>query len=373
MVTKFRTVFKARRSSERFLALFRSSKNPLSAYASGVRVDEAPLFHVYQAGCQELASQVMDDSDVDESFLARLRAAGKISPTQMNGVQLSMERAAGEGVQKLESSMTLLATAVSGAPFLGLLGTVWGVMDTFVGVAAAEAGAGLASMAPGVSSSLVTTVVALLVAIPAMFGYNFLAHSIKSTVVELDNFSAEFCGMLERHYVDHGRRAAGVAPVVETPRNRATRSSGHTLMLDRPSGGNRRMENSRRSDGKPSQPAEPVQPSLLDHVGDLDMASPAASEKGGGARRHVEQKPPREIRPPGLPVRTEVERPRATLEIVADPPANEAKVEAFEPMPERSYSSVADIIAEEKKKGAGLLLRTLRRAPRRREPRPAEL
>ena len=81
-----------------------------------------------------------------------------------------------------------------------------------MGVAASGAGAGLASMAPGVSSALVTTVVALLVAIPAMFGYNFLVHRIKSTVVELDNFSAELYGMLDRKYVDHGQRHSRPSP-----------------------------------------------------------------------------------------------------------------------------------------------------------------
>ena len=207
MVTKFRTVSRARRESSKFLALFRSSKDPLSAYANGATAEDAPLFHVYRSGCQELSCQVLGDDEVDESFMARIQSADRISPSQMNGVQLAMERAAGESVQKLESSMTILATAVSGAPFLGLLGTVWGVMDTFVGVAATNGGAGLASMAPGVSSALVTTVVALLVAIPAMFGYNFLAQSIKSTVVELDNFSAELCGMMDRYYVDHGQRS----------------------------------------------------------------------------------------------------------------------------------------------------------------------
>ena len=81
--------------------MFRSAKDPLSAYATGVRGDEAPLFHVYEAGCKELACQLMGESDLDESFHARVKASGRISPTQMNGVQMAMERAAGESVQIL--------------------------------------------------------------------------------------------------------------------------------------------------------------------------------------------------------------------------------------------------------------------------------
>ncbi len=364
MVTKFRTVLKARRASDRFLALFRSSKDPLSAYASGVRAEDAPLFRVYEAGSKELACQIMGEWEVDESFQARIRASGKMSPTQMEGVKLAMERAAGEGVQRLESSMTLLATAVSGAPFLGLLGTVWGVMDTFVGVAAAEVGAGLASMAPGVASALVTTVVALLVAIPAMFGYNFLAHCIKSTVVELDNFSAEFCGMLDRHYVDHGRRFVGTEERAAAPRSESSRSSAHALLLDRPSGVPR-AENARRSERRAPKPEDPSQPSLLDHVGELEMANGAAAPFDRG------------IRPVKSPSPSSAGRPE--LEILSPPPS-EAPVAARRDHSAvgrpavREHASVADIIAAEKQKGAGLLLRTLRRSsPKRREPQPAEL
>jgi biopolymer transport protein ExbB/TolQ len=94
---------------------------------------------------------------------------------------------------------------VSGAPFLGLLGTVWGVMDTFTGVA--EAGsANLTAMAPGVSGALITTVTALCVAIPAMFGYNFLVTSIRGMIVEMDNFAAELASKFEHKYVEHGTR-----------------------------------------------------------------------------------------------------------------------------------------------------------------------
>jgi biopolymer transport protein ExbB/TolQ len=123
----------------------------------------------------------------------------------MRAVNSAMERAVGETALKLESQMILLATAVSGAPFLGLLGTVWGVMDTFGGVA--ESGsANLAAMAPGVSAALITTVTGLLVAIPAMFGYNFLVTSIRAMIVEMDNFAAELASEFEHKYVDHGTR-----------------------------------------------------------------------------------------------------------------------------------------------------------------------
>ena len=156
---------------------------------------------------QTTLRSVLGSAELDETFRARLDIADKITPAQMHAVNAAMERAVGETALKLESQMILLATAVSGAPFLGLLGTVWGVMDTFTGVA--EAGsANLAAMAPGVSGALITTVTALCVAIPAMFGYNFLVTSIRGMVVEMDNFAAELASEFEHNYVEHGARVS---------------------------------------------------------------------------------------------------------------------------------------------------------------------
>jgi biopolymer transport protein ExbB/TolQ len=98
--------------------------------------------------------------------------------------------------------MIILATAVSGAPFIGLLGTVWGVMETFADVAKAGS-ASLAAMAPGVSAALITTVTGLLVAIPAMFGYNYLVTTVRGMIVGLDNFAAELTSAFEHRYVSH--------------------------------------------------------------------------------------------------------------------------------------------------------------------------
>src|SRR5260370_38388283 len=133
---------------------------------------------------------VLGGPEVDETFRAGLEIGEKISPAQMGAVNAAMERAVGETALSLESQMILLATAVSGSPFLGLLGTVWGVMDAFTGVA--EAGSpNLVAMAPGVSGALITTVVALCVAIPAIFGYNFLVTSIRGNTVGMNNFAAD--------------------------------------------------------------------------------------------------------------------------------------------------------------------------------------
>ncbi len=205
MWTKWRMIQRAQRRRDQFLDLFRTDRQPLRIYTDRLRFDGAPVFAVYKAGCRELTYQLLGASDVDETFRARLDSAQKISPAQMRVVTSAMERAVGETALKLESQMILLATAVSGAPFLGLLGTVWGVMDTFSDVAMAGS-ASLAAMAPGVSAALITTVTGLLVAIPAMFGYNFLVTTIRATIVQLDNFAAELASEFEHKFVDHSDR-----------------------------------------------------------------------------------------------------------------------------------------------------------------------
>jgi biopolymer transport protein TolQ len=205
MITKLRVVQFARRQNARFLAAFRQDRQPLRLFEKNARFTGSPVFNVYRAGCEEMAFQLLGSAEVDDTFRARLGIADRISPAQMGAVNAAMERAVGETALKLESQMILLATAVSGSPFLGLLGTVWGVMDAFTGVA--EAGSpSLASMAPGVSGALITTVTALCVAIPAMFGYNYLVTNIRAAIVEMDNFAAELGSEFEHKYVDHNTR-----------------------------------------------------------------------------------------------------------------------------------------------------------------------
>src|SRR3954465_7584183 len=205
MLTKLRVVRYAQSQNARFLAAFRQDRQPLRLFEKNARFTGSPVFNVYRAGCEEMAFQLLGSAEVDETFRARLGNAEKISPAQMGAVNAAMERAVGETALGLESQMILLASAVSGAPFLGLLGTVWGVMDTFSDVAVAGS-AQLATMAPGVSGALITTVMSLCVAIPAMFGYNFLVTNIRAMIVEMDNFAAELASEFEHKYVDHGSR-----------------------------------------------------------------------------------------------------------------------------------------------------------------------
>jgi biopolymer transport protein TolQ len=192
MITKMRVIRFARKQTLRFLEAFRQDRQPLRLYERNARFTGAPIFNVYRAGCEELAFHLLGSAEVDETFRARLGIADKISPAQMNAVRAAMERAVGETALELESQMILLAT---------------GVMDTFTDVAVAGS-PNLTTMAPGVSGALITTVTALCVAIPAMFGYNFLVTSIRGMIVQMDNFAAELASEFEHKYVEHNSRVA---------------------------------------------------------------------------------------------------------------------------------------------------------------------
>lgn len=202
MITKFASVRRIQTQTVRFLKRFRSGRMPLTLFLERKQAfPGSPSYAVYMAGCRELMYHLYGNAEPAEDDRAMMEVHDKISPVAMGAVRSAVEREVGEQALEMESKMTLLATAVSGAPFLGLLGTVWGVMDTFAEVGA-QGSADLTIMAPGVAGALVTTVTGLLVAIPAMFGYNWLVASLRSETVGLDNFAAELVAAFEHRYLD---------------------------------------------------------------------------------------------------------------------------------------------------------------------------
>jgi biopolymer transport protein TolQ len=115
---------------------------------------------------------------------------------RMGHVENALQRAVADQTLFYESKMVILGSIVTGAPFLGLLGTVWGVMDAF-GSVSLTGGASIQNLAPGVSGSLLTTVAGLLVAIPSVFGYNYLLSESKLRIIELENFASILADRIE--------------------------------------------------------------------------------------------------------------------------------------------------------------------------------
>jgi biopolymer transport protein TolQ len=195
MVSKAMQMRRAKRLNLFFDAEFRGQKQVLGIFDRRLEVSGCPMFAVYQEGCVELDARLKGDAA--ETGETRKRF---ISLKSMEHIKRTLEGAVARESLKLEAGLILLAIAVSGAPFLGLLGTVWGVMDTFAEVGQAGK-ADLPTMAPGVSAALVTTVAGLLVAIPSMFAYNWLVHTLRVRTVELDNFAQDLVSKMETEYL----------------------------------------------------------------------------------------------------------------------------------------------------------------------------
>jgi biopolymer transport protein ExbB/TolQ len=183
---------RAKKLNQFFTSEFKTQKGVLDMFDRRIQAEGCPLFAVYQSGSIELDARLKSNAGEARKKNVTLKA--------MEHVKRLMENAVAQESLKLESGLILLAIAVSGGPFLGLLGTVWGVMSTF-GHVAQQGSADLKTMAPGVAAALITTVAGLIVAIPSMFGYNWLVHNLRVLTVELDNFAQEMVSKMETEYL----------------------------------------------------------------------------------------------------------------------------------------------------------------------------
>ena len=218
IITKGRQLYRARKMTKKFFEGYRATRDPLELFRQKLEFDGAPAYELYMAGAEELAYHLKNNpvevatvkslapsadspgAGAETDVVAR-SIATKINRTSFETVQVCLERAASTESLSLEKGMIILSTAVAGGPFIGLFGTVWGVMETFSGIGRAGA-ASLTAMAPGVAAALLATVAGLSVAIPAMFAYNYMVTTIRGITQELDGFASEYATALEHKYVD---------------------------------------------------------------------------------------------------------------------------------------------------------------------------
>ena len=214
IITKFRQLHIARKAAKKFFAAYGATRDPLDIKKRGEEFDGAPAYALYERGAEEVQYHLKNNpvevaavvviqgvGEGNTDHLARAKTT-KISNAAFEAVKVVLEEAASAQAMSLEKGMIVLSTAVAGGPFIGLLGTVWGVMSTFAGIAASNS-ASLTAMAPGVAAALVATVTGLLVAIPAMFGYNFMVTTIRHITQELDGFATRYANQIEHAYVDN--------------------------------------------------------------------------------------------------------------------------------------------------------------------------
>jgi len=175
-----------RRESDQFLRIFRAPRgvaNPQALASAG-----SPFASVYSAGYRELQSQVT---------VGNPQPTGRLK--SLSAVTVSMQLASAEEVRRVEKGMSWLATTGSVTPFIGLFGTVWGIIDAFSGLGSAGA-ASLRAVAPGIAEALVTTAAGLFAAIPAVIFYNQFLQNIRDLAQRLDTFSLEVAAQIEKAF-----------------------------------------------------------------------------------------------------------------------------------------------------------------------------
>lgn len=182
------TIWMSGKDTKAFLSAFRNGKGRTCG-ADESEFESSPLYRVYKQGCRELQEYLGTDEN----------AGGHCGKVSITAVRSALDRSFVLESKALNSWLTALIICTSGGPFLGLLGTVWGVMNTFAAMAAAGE-ANIMAIAPGVASALVCTVTGLLVAIPSLMGYNFLLVKIKGLTVDMAVFVDEFAVTVEKRY-----------------------------------------------------------------------------------------------------------------------------------------------------------------------------
>jgi biopolymer transport protein ExbB len=188
MVVKLRMIARVKRQNDGFLAVFRDGATPLARMELNAAREQAvtwaasPLFHLFHRGLSEV-------------FNVRQLTGGELTPQALEVVRAGLDATIVEESHRLNGRLVFLTLSVSGAPFLGLLGTVVGIMITFASIAMAG-DVNVNTIAPGVAAALTATVSGLVVAIPVLFGYNYLASQIGEITADMEVFANELLGKL---------------------------------------------------------------------------------------------------------------------------------------------------------------------------------
>jgi biopolymer transport protein TolQ len=185
---------RARKQSERFVEIFWDAKNLSTIQAASGDLKESPVAQVFRGGYQELQRLTK---------AKRGNPGGEDDSIELGGVenvQRAMSRARTQEITRLERGLTFLATTASTAPFIGLFGTVWGIMNSFLGLSTTTSSS-IQAVAPGIAEALIATAVGLAAAIPAVVMYNRFARQVRVLTSEMDSFGSEFLNIAERHFL----------------------------------------------------------------------------------------------------------------------------------------------------------------------------
>ena len=190
VATKWFQVRKAKGETRKFTDIFWGSRNLAQINEASLRLKRSPVASVFAAGHKELSHLVRakeERSDISDFG-------------DLENIERALKRAKVEEITKLEHGTTFLATTASAAPFIGLFGTVWGIMNAFIGLSQVKTSS-IQAVAPGISEALIATAIGLAAAIPAAIFYNYYSQQIRVLSRNMEMFSAEFLNIAKRHFL----------------------------------------------------------------------------------------------------------------------------------------------------------------------------
>ncbi len=184
---------RARQQNQEFLDVFWQSKRLDTIYQASDAYPNAPVSQVFRAGYVEL-SKLKNATKAEDGGEAMRHQLGDIE-----NVERALRRATRKEISQMEGMVPFLATVGSTSPFIGLFGTVWGIMLAFLEISVQEA-AGIDVVGQPIAEALIVTAAGLFAAIPAVVAYNHFVNKIKGQGMEIDNFSSDFLNIVKRHF-----------------------------------------------------------------------------------------------------------------------------------------------------------------------------
>ena len=189
---------KAGKQSDKFLELYNASGNFGNLFSSTKHI-KGPIAEVFRAGYTEILKlrRPGGSGPGGEQKGVPDAIANELGVVEL--VERALKRTMASETAKLEGSLIFLATTGSAAPFIGLFGTVWGIMTSFIGLAGSQGVPTLQTVAPGIAEALVATAIGLAAAIPAVIAYNYFISRVKRIDIDMENFSSEFLNIVDRY------------------------------------------------------------------------------------------------------------------------------------------------------------------------------
>lgn len=192
-------ISQAQAQSIKFLDRFWESKRLDEIYGVAERLKRSPIAAMFRAGYVELSKVKRSREGAPGQYGMEAQVSMHDRAGDADNVERALARARLAENTKLENLLPFLATTGSAAPFIGLFGTVWGIMEAFLNIAA-QGNADLASVSQPIAEALVTTALALASAVPAVVGYNYFQRRLKVLNAEMSNFSSDFLNIVKRHF-----------------------------------------------------------------------------------------------------------------------------------------------------------------------------